>query len=80
MIALTVSFFSLHKIILEAITGTSTDEILEEAYEKDVFSKSNPKMVTMIFQDQTEVDNFIEKVKGRKEFSCIVLQRYLQDL
>jgi hypothetical protein len=80
MIALTVSFFSLHRIIIEAITGASPDDIIEPAYQMDRLSKSNPKMHTLIFKDQTEVDAFLHKMILRKEFSCVVCQRDLADL
>jgi hypothetical protein len=80
MIALTVSFFSLHKIIIEAITGESPDEILEPAYEIDNLSKSNSKWHTLIFKDQQEVNSFLSKMYLRKEFSCVVAQRNLADL
>jgi hypothetical protein len=82
MIALTVSFFSLHRIILEAITGTSPDDILEPAYEKHISikNKSNSTWVTFIFKTQLEVDQFVEKVKPKKEFAYVVMQRNLSDL
>jgi hypothetical protein len=80
MIALTVSFYKLHRIILEAITGESPDEIIEPAYQKDNICKSNPFMHTFIFKDQTAVNLFIEKAKKRPEFSCIVAQRDLSEL
>lgn len=80
MIALTVSFHKLHRIILEAITGEAPNEILEPAYQKDTLTKSNPFMHTFIFQDQQTVDKFLEKAKKRPEFSCVVVQRELSDL
>jgi hypothetical protein len=80
MIALTVSFHKLHRIILEAITGDTPEDILEPAYQADSFSRSNPTMHTFIFKDQESTDFFISKAKKRPEFSCVVAQRNLKDL